>query len=62
MIKRLYYLVFHRKRCFRNTLLERCSKWGDFVEWGDKYLGRDWFYRPPNPYKKLISILKGQKK
>lgn len=45
MIKRWYYLLFYRDRCFRNTLEERSCKWTDFVFWSDKYLGNNWWLK-----------------
>lgn len=42
-IIRQYYILFHRNRCFKNTLMERRSKWTDFTLWNDVYLGNDWW-------------------
>ena len=41
--RRLYYKTFHRERCFKDTLMERIQRWGDFVLWDDIYLGKDWY-------------------
>ena len=43
---RWYYLITKRNQCFRNPLNQRVTKWGNIVEWGDVYLGKNWWYRP----------------
>lgn len=43
---RWYYLITKRNQCFRSPLNQRVTKWGNIVEWGDEYLGRNWWYRP----------------
>lgn len=49
MIKRIYYLLFYRKNCFKTTLEERLSSiqnnMGDTMQSGDIYLGNNWVYR-----------------
>lgn len=44
-IIRLYYKLFHRKRCYKATLRDRFRNRVDCVSYGDKYLGNDWWLK-----------------
>ena len=49
-LKRWYYLLFYNKRCYKASLHDRqvnlAYNKGDLVEYGDLYLGKDWWYCP----------------
>ena len=46
LIIRLYYLIFHRKRCFKYMLFERTSNlpWSN-VDFDDIYLDNNWWLK-----------------
>lgn len=49
LLIRWYYRMFYKGRCFKASLSERQFSLyynkGNIVEYGDLYLGKDWWYR-----------------
>ena len=62
VIRRWYYRMFHKERCFKCTLEQRRGKYDPICIWYHSYLGADWWLISKEEYERDKRIIKIRKR
>ncbi len=57
-IRRWYYRMFHKERCFKCTLEQRRGKHDPISIWYHSYLGADWWLISKEEYDRNKQVIK----